>query len=51
MEGRKGGMGAVMLDNSILCIHPYNHKGTWVFDDPKVGLYRGPFVSGADVII
>ena len=40
-----------MNDNSMLCIHPYNHKGTWVFDDPQVGLYREPFVSGADVII
>ena len=26
-----------MNDNSILCIHPYNHKGTWVFDDPEKG--------------
>ena len=37
--------------NSILIIHPYKHHGTWVFDDPKVGLVQEPFVSGADVIL
>jgi hypothetical protein len=37
--------------NSILVIHPYKLHGTWVFDDPAVGLVQEPFVSGADVII
>ena len=37
--------------NSILAIHPYKWNGLWVFDDPKVGLVREPFVAGADVII
>jgi hypothetical protein len=37
--------------NAILVIHPYKAHGTWVFDDPKVGLVQEPFVSGADTII
>jgi hypothetical protein len=37
--------------NSILVIHPYKYEGTWVFDDPAVGLDKEPFVSGADVMI
>ena len=37
--------------NSIITIHPYKHRGLWVFDDDSVGLLREPFVSGADVII
>jgi hypothetical protein len=37
--------------NSLLVIHPYQHEGTWVFDDPQVGLVREPFVAGADTII
>jgi hypothetical protein len=37
--------------NSILVIHPYKSEGTWVFDDPHVGLVREPFVAGADTII
>ena len=37
--------------NSILVIHPYKYEGTWVFDDPNVGLVKEPFVSGADVMI
>ena len=32
--------------NSILVIAPYRHAGTWVFDDPRVGLSAEPFVSG-----
>lgn len=37
--------------NSIFVIRPYKFEGTWVFDDPAVGLRREPFVSGADTII
>lgn len=37
--------------NSIRVIHPYKHRGAWVFDDESVGLVREPFVSGADTII
>jgi hypothetical protein len=32
--------------NSIMVLMPYRHAGTWVFDDPVVGLRREPFVSG-----
>ncbi|HEY2785687.1 MAG TPA: DUF6717 family protein [Fimbriiglobus sp.] len=37
--------------NSILVIHPYKDGGSWVFDDPAVGLVREPFVAGADVLL
>lgn len=37
--------------NSILVIHPYKFEGLWVFDDPRVGLSREPFVAGADVML
>ena len=37
--------------NSILVIAPYKFEGQWVFDDPRVGLHREPFVSGADVMM
>jgi hypothetical protein len=37
--------------NSIFIIAPYRFVGMWVFDDPRVGLHREPFVSGADVMI
>ncbi|MBW3617953.1 MAG: hypothetical protein KY446_09420 [Proteobacteria bacterium] len=29
-------------------ITPYKHDGAWVFDDPRRGLVREAFVSGAD---
>ena len=32
--------------NSIAVLMPYRHAGTWVFDDPAVGLRREPFVAG-----
>ena len=32
--------------NSIMVLMPYRHAGTWVFDDPSVGLTREPFVAG-----
>lgn len=37
--------------NQINTIVPYVSHGTWVFDDPDVGLKREAFVSGADDII
>jgi len=39
------------MNNAIFSIHPYKHKGLWVFDDERVGLDKEPFVSGADEII
>jgi len=38
-------------DNSMLVIEPYRLSGTWVFDDPSVGLVREPFVSGIPEMI
>ena len=37
--------------NSIMVIRPYRHLGTWVFDDPDVGLVREPFVAGVPEIL
>ncbi len=37
--------------NAINLIVPYRHQGMWVFDDPRVGLKKEPFVSGADAMI
>lgn len=37
--------------NSLFVIAPYKSDGTWVFDDPSVGLLREPFVSGADTVL
>ena len=37
--------------NSLFVIAPYKHHGTWVFDDPEVGLRQEPFVSGIDTMI
>lgn len=37
--------------NSILVIAPYRHAGTWVFDDPRVGLNAEPFVAGIPELI
>jgi hypothetical protein len=40
-----------MKHNAILVIEPYRYSGTWVFDDPTVGLVREPFVSGIPEMI
>jgi len=32
--------------NAINLIVPYRYEGMWVFDDARVGLDKGPFVSG-----
>jgi hypothetical protein len=37
--------------NAINVIKPYRWEGMWVFDDPRVGLDKEPFVSGADDMI
>ena len=37
--------------NSINFIFPYRYEGMWVFDDPRVGLDKEPFVSGADTMM
>lgn len=37
--------------NAINVIAPYRYHGTWVFDDPRVGLVQEPFVCGADTLI
>ena len=37
--------------NSLFTIAPYWFEGTWVFDDPEVGLKREPFVSGVPAMI
>ena len=37
--------------NTLNVIVPYKWEGMWVFDDPRVGLSKEPFVSGADDMI
>jgi hypothetical protein len=37
--------------NSLFVNAPYQHQGSWVFDDPEVGLHREPFVLGVDTMI
>src|SRR5438552_16310730 len=37
--------------NALLVIFPYKYEGTWVFDDPTVGLVREPFVAGINTMI
>jgi hypothetical protein len=39
------------ISNQIQVIAPYWHAGTWVFDDPDVGLTREPFVMGIPEMI
>jgi hypothetical protein len=38
-------------ENRVLVIYPYRYQGTWVFDDPGVGLIREPFVAGIPEMI
>ena len=42
---------SVSVMNALLVIAPYKYQGTWVFDDPAVGLSREPFIAGIDTII
>src|SRR5213075_1924320 len=44
IEGKR--RGEMRATNSIMVITPYWYDGTWVFDDPSVGLVREPFVAG-----
>ena len=37
--------------NSLFVITPYKYEGMWVFDDPRVGLSREPFIAGIDTMI
>jgi hypothetical protein len=37
--------------NALLVIAPYKYQGTWVFDDPAVGLSREPFIAGIDTMM
>jgi len=37
--------------NQMYVIAPYKFHGLWVFDDPKAGLAKEPFVNGADAMI
>jgi hypothetical protein len=46
-SGFRGGVPA----NAIMVIAPYWYNGTWVFDDPTVGLKREPFVAGVPEMI
>ena len=39
------------MSNQIQVLAPYWHAGTWVFDDPAVGLTREPFVMGIPEMI
>ena len=39
------------MANSLFVIAPYWFNGTWVFDDPAVGLHREPFVAGVPEMI
>jgi hypothetical protein len=39
------------VSNALVILNPYWNMGTWVFDDPAVGLSREAFVAGADTII
>lgn len=40
-----------MITNAIQTLMPYRKFGTWVFDDPDVGLVREPFVLGIPEMI
>jgi hypothetical protein len=37
--------------DTVLLIEPYRHDGAWVFNEPKVGLHREPFVAGVSEMI
>jgi hypothetical protein len=38
-------------ENALMVISPYWYQGTWVFDDPRAGLVREPFVQGVPEMI
>ena len=37
--------------NQIFVIRPYRKHGTWVFDEPLLGLFQEPFVAGIPEMI
>ena len=37
--------------NALMVIAPYWYQGTWVFDDPRTGLSREPFINGVPEMI
>jgi hypothetical protein len=37
--------------DTVWTIDPYRHDGAWVFDEPRVGLHREPFVAGITEMI
>lgn len=37
--------------DAVFAIEPYRHEGAWVFDEPRVGLHREPFVAGVTEMI
>ena len=37
--------------NQISVILPYRYEGGWAFDDDATGLFREPFIAGADIAI
>lgn len=39
------------MDNALMVIFPYQHEGTWVFDDAAVDLIKEPFVFGIPEMI
>ena len=39
------------VTNSIFVIAPYRYHGTWVFDEPRVGLSHEAFVEGIPQLI
>jgi len=39
------------MDNALMAIFPYQHEGTWVFDDDAVDLIKEPFVFGIPEMI
>jgi len=49
IQQRAGKMAA--SSNAIMVISPYVESGTWVFDDPAVGLRKEPFVAGIPEMI
>ena len=40
-----------IIMNQINVIAPYRHLGGWAFDDDATGLFREPFIAGADIAI
>ncbi len=45
------GLNSPPRSNSIMTIAPYQHNGTWVFDDLSAGLVEEPFIAGVPEMI